>query len=186
MDYSVIITTLYPTAILNVDYYISNNNDGNGVIINNWNTTKLGTAPTIAYLTNYYNTNMALPLAQAAQISMLQLACRNTIINGFPCSALGSSYTYPNKNTEENPDQVNMASSVLAAMINASVSGWTTPMWCQDNTGTWVYANHTSPQVMQVATTGKTFVVGNQTKLTNLITQVNNATTVAAVQAIVW
>ena len=186
MDYSVIISSLYPAAILNVDYYLSNNNDGNGTMINNWNTAKLGTAPTIAYLTDYYNNTLALPLAKAQQITALQLACRTNITAGFTCSALGATYTYPNKNTEENPDQVNMASSVLSAMINASTAGWTTPMWCQDSSGNWLYTNHTSPQVMQVATTGKTFVVTNQGKLTSLIAQVNSATTIAEVQAIVW
>lgn len=182
MDIVLAIQALYPTAILNTDYYLTDNSDGQGTNIANWNTIKLGTQPTIASLETYYTDNLALPQAQQAQIASLTLSCSSTITAGYTSSALGSVYTYGNNTI----DQLNMASSVIAALINANTANWTTPMWCENSAGVWEYMQHTAAQVNEVGVSGKTFVVANQTKLANLKTQVNAATTIEAVQAITW
>jgi hypothetical protein len=182
MDVVSTIQVLYPTAILNTDYYIVDNSDGLGPVLVNWNTSKLGTEPTISSLTTYYTNNLALPQAQQVQIASLSLSCRNTIVSGYTSSALGSAYTYGNNTI----DQLNMASSVIAAMINANTASWTTPMWCESSTGVWEYMQHTAVQVNEVAVSGKSFVISNQSKLVTLTAQVNAATTISAVQAVTW
>jgi hypothetical protein len=60
------------------------------------------------------STASALTLAQAKQIMDLSLECQNAIFAGYLSNALGSSYMYPSKDT----DQTNMLSSLLAAVCS--------------------------------------------------------------------
>jgi hypothetical protein len=184
MDIPYVISNLYPTAILNIDYSITDY--GQGPILQQWNTTKLGTQPTMTTITNSWNNGLGLTYTQQQQNNMLKLACRNTILAGFQSSALGTIYTYPNQNSEEHPDQVNMVTSTLAAVINTSTTGWSTNLWVQNSNGIWEYLSHNATQVKQASTDGKTYVQTQQNKLVSLTAQVNAATTIAAVQAIVW
>lgn len=184
MDLSFIISILYPTAIVNIDYSVGDY--GQGPILQEWNTAKLGTQPDQITITNAWNNGLGLTYTKQQQIIMLDIACRNTILAGFQSSALGSVYTYPNQNSQEHPDQVNMVTSTLAAVINTNTAGWTTNIWVENSAGTWEYFPHNATQVKQVGVDGKVYVQTQQNKLVSLTAQVNAATTIAAVQAIVW
>jgi hypothetical protein len=128
------------------------------------------------------DTAAQLAAAQAAQVATLSLACQNSILSGFTSSALGSAYTYPSKAT----DQQNLASSVLASLMPNIATDWVTPFWCEDSTSTWAFVNHTAAQIQQVGEDAKTAILANMAQNATLATQVAAATTVAAVQAIVW
>ena len=176
-----------------------------------------------------------LATAQASQISVLSAACAAAIVAGFQSTALGSTYTYPAKTT----DQQNLSASIIAALLaNGSampwmadtvleagqivaaggqlytcvVSGptgskapawptaagqivndggaqwelWTTPFWCEDAAGNWAFVNHTSPQIQKVGVDAKQAILANMATNVYLSTQIAEAETVAAVQAIVW
>lgn len=120
--------------------------------------------------------------AQASQIQILSAACQAEILAGFTSSALGSAYTYPAKPT----DQQNLSASVLASLMPGLASTWTTPFWCADASGVWAMRAHTAAQIQQVGIDGKAATVAAIEKNATLAGQVQAATTVAAVQAIVW
>lgn len=185
MDVSAVISYLFPTAVLNTDYTVIDEGNGIGQQLGSWNTA-LGAQPSQQTLLTTWTNTVELSTAKNLQMQNLRTQCRSTIVAGFTSSALGASYHYPFNNTPESPDQLNIASAVLAAFINANTTGWVIPIWVRDSSNQWVFMDHTAPQVQQVGVDSKTFVVTNQTKLNNLITQINAATTVAAVQAIVW
>jgi hypothetical protein len=63
---------------------------------------------------------------------------------------------------------------------------WTTPFWCEDASGNWAWVNHTSAQIQKVGVDGKAAILANMAKNAGLAAQVAAATTVAAVQEIVW
>lgn len=63
---------------------------------------------------------------------------------------------------------------------------WVTPFWCSDSGGNWAFVNHTSPQIQKVGQDGKQAILANMATNVQLSTQVSQAETVAAVQAIVW
>lgn len=120
--------------------------------------------------------------AQAAQILVLKNACINAITSGYSSTALGSTYTYPSALT----DQLNMAASVIASQLPGLASGWTTVFWCSDTAGAWAMRPHTAAQIQQAGSDGKAWVTAQQVKLASLTSQIAAATTVAAVQAIIW
>ena len=176
-----------------------------------------------------------LAAAQVTQAAAISNACATAITAGFTSTALGSTYSYPAKAT----DQANLSASVIAALLAANgavawsadtlyaagqiviaggqlytcvVSGqsgaavpvwpaaagritndgsaqwelWVTPFWCEDATGNWSFVNHTAPQIQKVGVDGKQAVLANMAKNVSLSTQVYEAVTIAAVQAIVW
>jgi len=142
-------------------------------------------APTtlVPYTIPAPTTAQLLSAAQTTQVASLTKSCAAAIVGGYTSSALGSPYTYPSKTT----DQINMMGSVTASLVPGLASTWTTPFWCAPvSTGVWVYQNHTAAQIQQAGLDGKTWILTNQTNLANLNSQVMAATTVAAVQAIVW
>ncbi len=124
----------------------------------------------------------SLAAAQAAQIEVLKTACAKAITGGYVSSALGSAHTYPSTPT----DQLNMAASVIASQLPGIASTWTTVFWCQDSTGAWAMLPHTAAQIQQAGSDGKAWVTTQQLKLASLSAQVMAATTVAAVEAVVW
>lgn len=120
--------------------------------------------------------------AQAAQTLEISRACREAITAGFTSSALGSAHTYPC--TAQ--DQANMTASVTASLLPTLPSGWTTPFWCADSSGKWSMVAHTAAQIQQAGSDGKAWIVSNLEKNATLAASILAATTVAAVQAIVW
>lgn len=120
--------------------------------------------------------------AQQQQIVMIATACQAAIYAGFSSSALGATHMYPAKDL----DQQNLTASVLASLMPALASNWTTPFWCEDSNSNWAYVEHTATQIQQVGQDGKTAILAALSKNQFLVAQVMAATTVAQVQAIVW
>ena len=120
--------------------------------------------------------------AQAEQIAIITQACATAITSGFTSSALGSAHTYPSSLT----DQANLAANVVSSLMPGLPSTWTTPQPCQDASGVWAYVDHTAAQIQQVGSDGKAAILGYLTKKASLQAEIEAATTVAAVQAIVW
>jgi hypothetical protein len=124
---------------------------------------------------------ISLAAGRAAQIALLRTACDAAITGGYTSSALGSAHSYPSTPT----DQANMAASVLASLLPDLPAGWTTPFWCEAG-DVWAFTPHTAAQIQQAGRDGKAMIVAAQSKLATLSAEVAAATTVAAVQAIVW
>lgn len=120
--------------------------------------------------------------AQAAKVAELSAACKAVILSGFESSALGTTYSYPAKDT----DQQNLASSVLASVLPGVAADWETPFWCADEQGAWAFRLHTAAQIQQVGKDGKAAILAAMTKNQQLADQVMAAKTVADVQAITW
>jgi hypothetical protein len=120
--------------------------------------------------------------AKASQTAIVSAACQDAIVAGFTSSALGAAHTYPAKPT----DQQNLNASVVASILPGVAADWTTPFWCADSAGAWAYVMHTAAQIQQVGTDGKAAILACLTKNQQLAAQIDAATTVEAVQAIVW
>ena len=125
---------------------------------------------------------MLLSQAQAAQKVLLRASCVSAIVSGFVSSALGSAYTYPSTLT----DQHNLSGSVVASLLPNLPSTWTTPFWVMDSTSAWSFAPHTAAQIQQAGLDGKAWITTCQQKKTSLDAQIDAATTVSAVQSVVW
>jgi len=119
---------------------------------------------------------------KAAKLSELETACVTQIAAGFTSSALGETYTYPAKPT----DQSNLQASVLASILPGVDESWTTPFWCADAQGKWAYQAHTAAQIQQVGVDGKNAINAAIAQKIELEQQVEAAKTAAEVAAIVW
>lgn len=118
-----------------------------------------------------YTPSVSLAQAQAMQKSVMLQACSAAILAGFSSSALGSAYNYPSDdNTQRN-------------IAMAAVSGG--QIWCETG-GTWAMVPHTAAQAQQVQKDLFVMVQVNQAKYATLLAEITAASTVAAVQAIVW
>lgn len=124
----------------------------------------------------------SLASAQAARIAALTSAANAAIVGGFPSSALGAPHTYPT----DTMSQMNMTASVTASLVPGLASTWTTQFLCEDSTGLWAYLPHTAAQIQKAGQDVMAAILGARVQLATLTAQVNDATTVAAVQAIVW
>lgn len=120
--------------------------------------------------------------AQATQTATLSAACHRAILFGFTSSALGAAHTYPT----DDKSQFNLAASVTDSLLPNLPANWTTPFMCADSSGVWAMRSHTAAQIQQAGSDGKAFVLKNLQQNASLAAQVASATTVAAVQAIVW
>ncbi|TVT82363.1 hypothetical protein [Pseudomonas sp. H3(2019)] len=125
-----------------------------------------------------------LVLAQTAQVQMVDAECAAAIVSGFSCDALvsGTPYTYPAKMT----DQANLSSSVLASLLPGTGTDWSTPFWCADEAGVWAYRLHTAAQIQAVGVCGKAAISGFIGRKIVLEGQIMAATSLEAVQAVVW
>lgn len=115
----------------------------------------------------------SLPAAQSAQIATLRTACTNAITGGFSSSALGSAYTYAS-------DPISQAN--LNSVANNPDGG---SLWCESG-GVWSFKAHTQAQAQAVLGAFVTWLNACQSQLATLTGEVNAATTVSAVQEIVW
>lgn len=125
---------------------------------------------------------MTLGDLKAAKVAELSAACQAQIYAGFQSSALGAVHTYPAKDR----DQMNLAGSVVAALLPNLPAGWVTPFWCADAAGAWAFVPHTGAQIQQVGADGKSAVIAALTKNATLAAQVLGATAEADVLAITW
>lgn len=113
--------------------------------------------------------------AKTAQIVAITQSCAGAIVSGFSSSALGTAHTYPSQPN----DQTNLIGAVAGGLATIN-------FWCADSTLAWSFASHTAAQIKQVLADGGTQRMADSTKLAGLVAQVQTATTVAAVQSIVW
>ena len=115
----------------------------------------------------------------------LKAKCAIAIVSGCPSDALGKTYIYPTTQT----DTQNLGNSSLAALnakIN-NVTDWKTPFWTFDpDENVWAFRDHTADQIIKVGEDVKSFIVGLQTHYSELLVQVNEATSEAQVLAIQW
>jgi len=88
---------------------------------------------------------------RALKLTELDTDCAAAILAGFDSNALGQHHHYPAKLT----DQSNLQAAVLVSMQQGLAADWSTPVWCQDTTGTWAYLGHTAAQIQQVGSDGK-------------------------------
>ena len=113
-------------------------------------------------------------IAKSVQLGALSNCCQQQIISGFSSSALGAVHNYAS-------DAVDQRNILLAAQ---STGGGL--LSCQGASDIWVRVPHTQPQAQQVVAD---FVAASdtaRTKLSGLEAQIEAATTVEAVKAIVW
>lgn len=133
-----------------------------------------GTCPTtLVPYTGPWPIPPTLAESQSSQIAALRTACANAIIGGFTSNALGSVYSYPS----DPLSQSNMNT------IAGSPSGGS--LWCESG-GVWAMKAHTQAQAQAVLASFVAWLNACQTQLATLTAEVNAATTVSAVQAIVW
>lgn len=125
---------------------------------------------------------ISLDEVKATKIVALRAACAAAIVGGFTSSALGTAHTYPSAQT----DQINLMGSVTASLLPGVASDWSTMFWCRDEAGAWSYVAHTAAQIQAAGGDGKAHVVDCQSRLASLSAEVEAATTVDAVTAIVW
>lgn len=124
-----------------------------------------------------------LAAAKAVQNAVITTACAVAITGGVVSSALGSPYTYPTKPT----DQVNLTANVVGSLMPASqTTGWTTPQMCLSSAGVWAYVAHSNAQIQQVGNDVKTAIASLLVKKNSLLDQIAAATTVTAVEAVIW
>jgi len=119
---------------------------------------------------------------QTAQTVLIENSCAAVITSGFASSALGASYKYPSKIT----DQQNLTANALASLMPGVSSTWTTLQICQDSTGAWAYLPHTAAQIQQVAVDMKAWIQSCIAKKATLEASIAAATTSNQVEAIVW
>lgn len=111
--------------------------------------------------------------AQTAQTALLRSSCQTDITGGFMSSALGDIYNYPSGST----DQINL--HTIAGNLHGG------NLWCEAG-GIWSFKYHTQSQAQMVLSDFSSWLNTCQSKLLSLTEQVNNATTVEAVKAIVF
>lgn len=116
------------------------------------------------------------------KITELDAAVKAAIYAGFTSTALGAPYTY----SCDDRDQQNLAAVVTASLVNAAVPDWTINFWCADGAGVWARRAHTAAQIQQVGNAGLAHVQGHLEHRAQLVAQIADATTEAAVAAIVW
>jgi hypothetical protein len=182
MDYSAIIRFLYPTAAQGADFYLYFTQGSTTPTLGNWNTTELGPQPTIPELQQAWP-SVQLYQAQQQQLTLLSNNAKQAIIGGFSSSALGSAHLYPSGQT----DQLNLTASVVASMLPGVPSTFTTLFYCATGTpAVWAFTPHTAAQIQQVGVDAKAWIQSQQATHATLGAEVMAATTVAAVQAVVW
>ena len=113
-----------------------------------------------------------LTAAQVVQSAIVKTSCANAITMTFTSSALGSGFNYDCAPL----DQANIGF--------VSIHGGS--LWCQTGTNPWTFTTHTTIQGLQVKADMTSHIQAQQAIYAGLLTQINAATTVAAVQAIVW
>lgn len=125
-----------------------------------------------------------LAAAQTAQISVIETVYQAQIDNGFTSSALGESYLYPGTAV----DQQNLTAVVTASMIPTLPPDWTTLFWCAAaaNPSAWNYLPHTASQIHQVGLDALAYIMAAKMRRAQRNGQIQAATTIADVQAVIW
>lgn len=181
MDYQATITYLYPTAVCGTDYVLYFPVGTTTPNIQNWNTAKLGAQPTVDVLQQAWN-SVLVQQARAKQLAIIATASASAQTSGFTSSALGSEYSYPSTPT----DQANITAVVTASLIPGQPSGTTYLFWCTDSTGKAGFVAHTAAQIQKVGLDAMSEIMAAKQKQLTLSNQIDAATTVSDVEAVVW
>ncbi|QAU22609.1 hypothetical protein EO087_00315 [Dyella sp. M7H15-1] len=112
--------------------------------------------------------------SKKSQIALICAACAMAIKSGFTSSAWASVTTYGSNAT----DQANLVSIAQAGQGGS--------LWCASSSDTWALTGHTAAQVTQVLTDWNKYRSAQQSKYANLVSKINAATSMSAVEAIVW
>lgn len=120
-------------------------------------------------------------LDNSKTIKMLEMdnACADDITSGFSSNALGTAYNYPYNTV----DQLNLNACVIESLINIT---WSGPFWCEDTNGIWDRRIHDATQIQTARVDGAIHTRSNQDKLKIKREEIQAATTVEQVEAIVW
>lgn len=169
----------YPGSMNVRDYTVAVDSSGNATI-SLWNNA-LGTQPTPTQLAAELAT-LQLQQAQQAQIALIAQASNAAQTTGFSSSALGSAYTYPSGLQ----DQANLTACIVASLMPGNASTWTVLFWCTSSAGVSNFVAHTAAQIQKVGQDALTAIMTIKQKQLTLTQQILAATTIAAVQAVVW
>lgn len=125
-----------------------------------------------------------LAAAQSSQTGVIESTYQAQIDNGFTSSAMGTSYLYPGTAV----DQANLTAVITASLIPTQPAGWTTVFWCAAaaTPAAWNYLPHTAAQIHQVGIDAMAYIMATKMRRAQRNAQIAAATTVAAVQAVVW
>ena len=130
---------------------------------------------------NEPTTEAALNELKTAKYLEIQLSCSKLILSGAKSNALGDTYTYPTKDT----DQANLSASVLSSLLEEH-EDWTTPFWCCDKDSKWEYKWHSIPQIQQVGKDVKAMILEAQYKKLGYDRAIELAKTREEVNVITW
>lgn len=177
-----VLKVLYPTALQGNDYTLTVDSSGNAAIAL-WSTTlgtPPGTPPTPAALQAALD-SQTLSQAVAAQTATI-MAAYNANRYGAPVSISNgtSTLTFPT----DALTQQNIAYLLVAFGLPNAVAAPSAGMPLEDSSGN--VQMLTVPQLQQLAGAIANQSITAWLTLKNLLAQVNAATTVAAVQAVVW
>lgn len=120
--------------------------------------------------------------ARSKRSNEVRISTARAIQSGFQSSALGDLYAYPT----DDKTQFNLSASVIASLLPHIPDDWTTNFWCKDVNGLWQFLPHTASQIQQVGIEMKSFVVAQQQKYAELLSEIYEAKTSAEIDAIIW
>lgn len=181
MDYKQTISYLFPAALYGTDYTLYFPLGSSVPQIKNWNAEKLGTQPAVEILEQAWD-SVLVQQARAIQLALIASASQVAQTTGFTSSALGSPYTYPSSIA----DQTNLTAVVVGSMIPNQPSGTTYLFWCKNEAGVEAFVPHTPAQIQQVGLDALAAIMAGKSKQEVLSAEIQAATTIDEVQAIVW
>jgi hypothetical protein len=123
-----------------------------------------------------------LAAAQSMQNALLSSSAGAQIGTGFTSSALGAPYTY----ALDLVSQSNMQAAAIRMSLTNPAPPSTINYMCADANGVWLRRPHNQTQLLQAAIDGMTYIEAVLAKKDGFVSQINAATTVQAVEAIVW
>lgn len=181
MDYKQTISYLFPSAIYGDDFTLYFPVGSQVPQIKNWNAAKLGTQPSVDVLEQAWD-SVLVQQARVVQLALIGAASQAAQTAGFVSSALGSAYSYPSGIA----DQANLTAVITGSMIPGQPGGTTYLFWCKSAAGVENFVAHTAAQIQQVGLDGLAAIMAGKSKQLTLSAEIQAATTIAEVQAIVW
>lgn len=132
----------------------------------------------------FENPQIKIEDAKNIKIELINSACGFEIISGFLSEALGVEYKYEG----EQVDQINLIGLVTAGNDDLLKSGLAEPKENEtdEDVYIWEFRQHTIAQLTQVFSDGVNYKKGLLFKAMTLKAQIAEATTVDAIDAIVW
>ncbi len=173
-----VLSILFPGSMRVRDYTVVVDGSGNATIAL-WNNT-IGAQPTADQLAAELAA-LQLQQAQAAQTAIIAQASAMAQSTGFTSSALGTPYSYPS--AARTRPICALAAHIhcsLAIPVTGPLSSGVQPL------PVWAPLSHTPRLSPTSRTNAQAAIMTQKSKQNTLTQQINAATTIAAVQAIVW